>query len=105
MTPTSLRVSTRVVKLSEDECVSSPVAEYWAGHEFRFKKPVTITLPHFLPPDPDPSLGPPVLTAMVCGNYMRDASAYQTAQVSVHVWDKRMNIADYREAQSVSLIV
>nr|KAG5686956.1 hypothetical protein BaRGS_021531 [Batillaria attramentaria] len=46
----------RVVKLSKDECVSSPVAEYWAGHEFRFKKPVTITLPHFLPPDPDPSL-------------------------------------------------
>ncbi|KAK7462561.1 hypothetical protein BaRGS_00038390 [Batillaria attramentaria] len=46
----------QVVKLSEDECVSSPVAEYWAGHEFRFKKPVTITLPHFLPPDPDPSL-------------------------------------------------
>nr|KAG5686959.1 hypothetical protein BaRGS_021534 [Batillaria attramentaria] len=46
----------QVVKLSEDECVSSPVAEYWAGREFRFKKPVTITLPHFLPPDPDPSL-------------------------------------------------
>ncbi|KAK7462562.1 hypothetical protein BaRGS_00038391 [Batillaria attramentaria] len=213
----------RVVKLSEDECVSSPVAEYWAGHEFRFKKPVTITLPHFLPPDPDPSLvrvycvtrrpdgqpvisavrpvsntipeaattnvnvvrplehhagssqsvddrsqielenatatskaslgvgkedmsdktipryavwhdtaifelskdfvyittdhfsaylciycghnqGPPVLTAMVCGNYMRDASAYQTAQVSVHVWDKRMNIADYREDEGIDLL-
>nr|KAG5689786.1 hypothetical protein BaRGS_011587 [Batillaria attramentaria] len=45
----------RVLKLSEDECVSSPVAEYWAGHEFRFKKRVTITLPHFLPPDSDPS--------------------------------------------------
>nr|KAG5707169.1 hypothetical protein BaRGS_017853 [Batillaria attramentaria] len=43
----------RILNLPGDECVSSPLAEYWAGHEFRFKKPVSIKLPTFLPPNPD----------------------------------------------------
>ncbi|KAK7477403.1 hypothetical protein BaRGS_00031379, partial [Batillaria attramentaria] len=215
----------RVVKLSEDECVSSPVAEYWAGHEFRFKKPVTITLPHFLPPDPDPSLvrvyrvtrrpdgeivstrlrpqpsssidatpvnehgvgtdhpavsqayqredaayrtakeaeptlptdaaspamkaddfpehcldqdveweeaatfqlttgghviiitnrfsgyvctycgrhGPPVLNVLVCGTHTQESADRQTAEVSVHVWDGRIHIADFRQDYGIGI--
>nr|KAG5686961.1 hypothetical protein BaRGS_021536 [Batillaria attramentaria] len=79
----------QVLRLSEDECVSSPVAEYWAGHEFRFKKPVTITLPHFLPPDPDPSLV----------HVYRDSADQQTAEISAHVWDGRIRIADFRQVR------
>ncbi|KAK7477398.1 hypothetical protein BaRGS_00031374, partial [Batillaria attramentaria] len=171
----------QVVKLSEDECVSSPVAEYWAGHEFRFKKPVTITLPHFLPPDPDPSLvrvyrvtrspdgqfivtghkrgqfsdckpetgqvqsvqesehtekstegvvweetgcfwlssadhitiitdhfsayvctycgkdqGPPVLKAVACGSHDKNSSGLWVVHISLHVWDRRLKILDFR---------
>ncbi|KAK7473950.1 hypothetical protein BaRGS_00034779 [Batillaria attramentaria] len=74
----------RVLKLPEDECVSSPVAEYWAGHEFRFKKPVTITLPHFLPPDPDPS-------------QTQDTDGQRSAHVTVHVWDRRLEITDFQQ--------
>ncbi|KAK7462558.1 hypothetical protein BaRGS_00038387, partial [Batillaria attramentaria] len=216
----------QVVKLSEDECVSSPVAEYWAGHEFRFKKPVTITLPHFLPPDPDPSLvrvyrvtrrpdgeivstrlrpqplssidatpvnehgvgtdhpavsqayqredaayrtakeaeptlptdaaspamkaddfpehcldqdveweeaatfqlttgghviiitnrfsgyvctycgrhGPPVLNVLVCGTHTQESADRQTAEVSVHVWDGRIRIADFRQDYGIGIL-
>jgi hypothetical protein len=37
--------------LEEDEKICSPVAEYFAGKDFRFHKPVCIRLPHFLPED------------------------------------------------------
>ena len=44
----------RLLKLSDDEEIVTPLAEYWAGQDFRFQSPVSITLPHFLPPDYDP---------------------------------------------------
>ncbi|KAK7488211.1 hypothetical protein BaRGS_00020518 [Batillaria attramentaria] len=42
----------RVLELSEEEYIASPLVEYWAGHDFRFKRPVRIHLPHALPPNP-----------------------------------------------------
>ncbi|XP_076451982.1 uncharacterized protein LOC143287682 isoform X2 [Babylonia areolata] len=45
-----------VLKLSDDEEVISPVAEYWAGEIFHFQRPVTVELPHILPSDCDPEL-------------------------------------------------
>jgi hypothetical protein len=33
----------------ENEDVSTPLVEYWAGEDFEFRKKVTITLPHVLP--------------------------------------------------------
>ena len=44
----------RLLKLSDDEQIVTPLAEYWAGQDFRFQSPVSITVPHFLPPDYDP---------------------------------------------------
>ena len=44
----------RLLNLSDDEQIVTPLAEYWAGQDFRFQSPVSITLPHFLPPDYDP---------------------------------------------------
>ena len=44
----------RLLKLSDDEEIVTPLAEYWAGQDFRFQSPVSITLPHILPPDYDP---------------------------------------------------
>ena len=44
----------RLLSLSDDEQIVTPLAEYWAGQDFRFQNPVSITLPHFLPPDYDP---------------------------------------------------
>ena len=44
----------RVLNLSDDEEIVTPLAEYWAGQDFRFQRPVSITLPHFLPPDYEP---------------------------------------------------
>ncbi|XP_076452075.1 uncharacterized protein LOC143287722 [Babylonia areolata] len=38
-----------VLQLPEDEEILSPLAEYCAGHGFRFRQPVFITLPHALP--------------------------------------------------------
>jgi hypothetical protein len=46
----------RVLQLPEDEHVVSPLAEFWAGQDFRFQRPVTITLPHCLPENFDPHL-------------------------------------------------
>ena len=46
----------RVLNLSDDEQIVTPLAEYWAGQDFQFQSPVSITLPHFLPPDYDPDL-------------------------------------------------
>ena len=46
----------RLLNLSDDEQIATPLAEYWAGQDFRFQSPVSITLPHFLPPDYDPDL-------------------------------------------------
>ena len=46
----------RLLNLSDDEQIVTPLAEYWAGQDFRFQNPVSITLPHFLPPDYDPDL-------------------------------------------------
>ena len=46
----------RLLKLSDNEQIVTPLAEYWAGQDFRFQSPVSITLPHFLPPDYDPNL-------------------------------------------------
>ena len=46
----------RLLNLSDDEQIVTPLAEYWAGQDFRFQSPVSITLPHFLPPDYDPDL-------------------------------------------------
>ncbi|XP_076443952.1 uncharacterized protein LOC143282236 [Babylonia areolata] len=42
-----------VLKLPDDAEVISPVAEYWAGEDFRFLRPVTVELPHILPSDYD----------------------------------------------------
>jgi hypothetical protein len=39
------------LRLEENEKICSPVAEYFAGKDFRFQKPVCIFLPHFLPKD------------------------------------------------------
>ena len=44
----------RVLNLSDDEEIVTPLAEYWAGQDFRFQRPVSIILPHFLPPDYEP---------------------------------------------------
>ena len=44
----------RLLNLSDDEQIVTPLAEYWAGQDFRFQSPVSITLPHILPPDYDP---------------------------------------------------
>ena len=44
----------RLLNLSDDEQIVTPLAEYWAGQDFRFQSPVSITLPHFLPADYDP---------------------------------------------------
>ena len=41
----------QVLDLSDDEEVVTPLAEYWAGQDFRFQHPVSITLPHCLPTD------------------------------------------------------
>ena len=46
----------RLLNLSDDEQIVTPLAEYWAGQDFRFQNPVSITLPHFLPPEYDPDL-------------------------------------------------
>ena len=46
----------RLLNLSDDEQIVTPLAEYWAGQDFRFQCPVSITLPHFLPPEYDPDL-------------------------------------------------
>ena len=46
----------RLLNLSDDEQIVTPLAEYWAGQDFRFQSPVSITLPHFLPPEYDPDL-------------------------------------------------
>ncbi|XP_070209768.1 uncharacterized protein [Littorina saxatilis] len=43
------------LKLSATESICSPVVEYYAGENVVFKKPVCISLPHFLPPDADKS--------------------------------------------------
>ncbi|XP_070199291.1 uncharacterized protein [Littorina saxatilis] len=45
-----------VLGLSDEEQIVSPLAEYWAGPDFSFERPVCITLPLCLPPDPDLSL-------------------------------------------------
>ena len=45
-----------LLNLSDDEQIVTPLAEYWAGQDFRFQCPVSITLPHFLPPEYDPDL-------------------------------------------------
>ena len=42
-----------VLNLPEEDVVISPFVEYWAGRDYRFKRPVTIVLPHVLPPDYD----------------------------------------------------
>ena len=46
----------RVLQLRDEDQVVSPLAEYWAGPQFRFQRPVCITLPHCLPKDPDLNL-------------------------------------------------
>ncbi|XP_070189353.1 uncharacterized protein [Littorina saxatilis] len=38
------------LKLCEEEVISSPVVEYFAGEMFSFRDTVCISLPHFLPP-------------------------------------------------------
>jgi hypothetical protein len=48
---TDLRRVHEQLQLEEDEKICSPVAEYFAGKDFRFQKPVCILLPHFLPDD------------------------------------------------------
>ncbi|XP_070199210.1 uncharacterized protein [Littorina saxatilis] len=45
-----------VLELADEEQVVSPLAEYWAGLDFSFQRPVCIMLPLCLPPDPDLSL-------------------------------------------------
>ncbi|XP_070176889.1 uncharacterized protein [Littorina saxatilis] len=45
-----------VLELAHEEQIVSPLAEYWAGLDFSFQRPVCITLPLCLPPDPDLSL-------------------------------------------------
>ncbi|KAK7093396.1 hypothetical protein V1264_007159 [Littorina saxatilis] len=42
-----------LMNLSENEEVVSPLVEYWAGEDFEFQRPVTITLRHCLPADFD----------------------------------------------------
>lgn len=46
----------RLLKVSEDEQVVSPLAEFWAGRDFRFHRPVSVALPHWLPENHDPAL-------------------------------------------------
>ena len=41
------------LKLEEDEEIVTPVAEYGADGDYQFQRPVTIKLPHWLPPDFD----------------------------------------------------
>lgn len=42
-----------VLDLPNEDVIVSPFVEYWAGRDFRFQLPVTIVLPHALPPDYD----------------------------------------------------
>ena len=44
----------RCLKLEEDEEIVTPLAEYDADGDYQFQRPVTIKLPHWLPPDFDP---------------------------------------------------
>ncbi|XP_070208061.1 uncharacterized protein [Littorina saxatilis] len=47
---TDLQRVHETLHLGRCESVSSPVAEYYARENFSFQKPVSISLPHFLPP-------------------------------------------------------
>ena len=42
------------LNLPKSHFVASPLVEFWAGEDFRFQRPVQITLPHCLHPDADP---------------------------------------------------
>ena len=52
--PVQVHHKMKALKLPNYEVIVTPLAEYTAGKEFVFQHPVTIKLPHWLPPDYDP---------------------------------------------------
>ncbi|KAK7495755.1 hypothetical protein BaRGS_00012975, partial [Batillaria attramentaria] len=47
--------------------------------------------------------GPAVLNVMTCGSHSQEANGQQTAQVSIHAWDGRIHIADFRQDYGIGL--